>query len=36
MALVFIITGAIGFGWVALWSAVVSTPEKTRCCRSTR
>src|SRR5690242_7470464 len=26
----FIITGAIGFAWVALWSAVVSTPEKTR------
>ena len=26
----FIITGAVGFGWVALWSAVVSTPERTR------
>src|SRR6201984_3438840 len=26
----FIITGAIGFGWVALWAVVVSTPEKTR------
>jgi ACS family glucarate transporter-like MFS transporter len=26
----FIITGAIGFAWVALWAVVVSTPEKTR------
>src|ERR1700747_1754766 len=26
----FIITGAVGFVWVAVWLAVVSTPEKTR------
>ena len=26
----FIITGAIGFVWVLVWSALVSTPEKTR------
>ena len=26
----FIITGAIGFVWVAVWAALVSTPEKTR------
>jgi ACS family glucarate transporter-like MFS transporter len=25
----FIITGAVGFVWVAVWSALVSTPEKT-------
>jgi cyanate permease len=26
----FIITGAIGFVWVAIWMAAVSTPEKTK------
>ena len=26
----FIITGAVGFVWVAVWLALVSTPEKTR------
>ena len=26
----FVITGAIGFVWVAIWAATVSTPEKTR------
>jgi MFS family permease len=26
----FIITGAIGFVWVAVWAALVSTPEQTR------
>ena len=26
----FIITGAVGFAWVAVWLALVSTPEKTR------
>jgi MFS family permease len=26
----FIITGAVGFAWVLLWFALVSTPEKTR------
>jgi MFS family permease len=26
----FVITGAIGFVWVAVWMAVVSTPEKTK------
>ncbi|MGH7046321.1 MAG: MFS transporter [Stellaceae bacterium] len=26
----FIITGVVGFIWVAVWSALVSTPEKTR------
>jgi MFS family permease len=26
----FIITGTIGFVWVVIWSALVSTPEKTR------
>ena len=26
----FVITGAVGFVWVALWLAFVSTPEKTR------
>jgi MFS family permease len=26
----FIITGAVGFIWVAVWSALVSTPERTR------
>src|ERR1700746_2829104 len=26
----FIVTGAVGFVWVAVWAALVSTPEKTR------
>jgi MFS family permease len=26
----FVITGAIGFVWVAVWMAVISTPEKTK------
>ena len=26
----FIITGAVGFVWVAVWAALVSTPEKTK------
>ncbi|HUC10896.1 MAG TPA: MFS transporter [Stellaceae bacterium] len=26
----FVITGAVGMAWVVVWSAVVSTPEKTR------
>jgi MFS family permease len=26
----FIVTGAVGFVWVAVWLALVSTPEKTR------
>ena len=26
----FIITGALGFVWVAIWLAVVSSPEKTK------
>jgi MFS family permease len=26
----FVITGALGFVWVAIWLAVVSTPEKTK------
>ncbi len=26
----FVITGAVGFVWVAVWSALVSTPERTR------
>jgi MFS family permease len=26
----FVITGALGFVWVAVWMALVSTPEKTR------
>ncbi|HTV43709.1 MAG TPA: MFS transporter, partial [Stellaceae bacterium] len=26
----FVITGAVGFVWVLVWSALVSTPEKTR------
>jgi ACS family glucarate transporter-like MFS transporter len=26
----FVITGALGFVWVAVWAALVSTPEKTR------
>ena len=30
----FVITGALGFVWVAIWMALVSTPEKTRGCLS--
>jgi MFS family permease len=26
----FVVTGAVGFLWVALWSLIVSSPEKTR------
>jgi MFS family permease len=26
----FVITGAIGFVWIAVWTALVSTPEKTK------